>query len=309
MVLAMTIFSCKKEDKQFAISGNIENFKGAKVFLQLPTIAKNFKVDIDSLGAFKYQMDQKEAVYGRLIINKLSVPVYVKNNTDVKLKINLESLAKADYSSIKVSGENILETKMMLDFYTKQDYPQTQPSMVLSPDDFVKRLRKAQKHNLEIIDNFVKENSSIDKEFAQNFKYQFQITLAAAFLYYPQYHSMMVPSDKTPIPADFNFFAKELPLNDLNVYNNVYRYKTYEVSIWNLKIMSEVTNPQVDIDKFAIEYLEKLKSYNLKEQINNDVANNYMSQFFPAFAPETQQKVKELYKTIQTNPNYLKNIK
>jgi len=309
-IIACTICACYNTNaSNVKISGFINNPKGNKVTLQVQSLGKLFTFAIDSKGFFKGEIDVKEGLYARLVNNKVAVPLYLEPGVNIELSYDRSEVKKGKYSSVKIAGKGNIETKMMLDFYEKQLSHSSQELFVLTPIEFQKIQRNTAEYNVKIIDDFVKANGDINKGFVQLFKYQVQISLAASFFYYPSYHSMMNKQDKSAIPKNFNFFIEKLPKNNIDVYTKVYRYNTYEVSVWNQLLMEKVMPLQSDMVKLFNTYIDELKSLKLAQPIMDDVANNFIMQQYKAAPDNIKEILKKRYPEVVKNKRYISNYK
>jgi len=310
VIIVCTICACYNTKASNAkISGFIKNPKGNKVTLQVQSLDKLFTFEIDSKGFFKGEIDVKEGLYARLVNNKVAIPLYLEPGVNIELSYDRSEVKKGKYSSVKIAGKGNIETKMMLNFYEKQLSHSSQELFVLTPIEFQKLQRETAKFNLNIIDDFVSSNKSINKDFVKLFKYQVQITLAASFFYYPSYHSMMNKQDKSAIPKNFNFFIEKLPKNNIDVYTKVYRYNTYEVSVWNQLLMEKVMPLQSDMVKLFNTYIDELKSLKLAQPIMDDVANNFIMQQYKAAPDNIKEILKKRYPEVVKNKRYISNYK
>lgn len=310
VLIACTFCACYNTNAHSAkVSGNIVNAVGEKVVLQVQSLDSLYSFALDSNGHFEGEIEIEEGLYARIVNNKVVVPIYLEPGTDIELSYDRLDIKKGDFDKVTVTGKNIIETKMLLDFYSKQITHSSQELFVLTPNAFQAIQHETANSNLKIIDDFVAANSSIDKDFVQLFKYQAQLTLAASFFYYPQYHIMMNKADKSIIPDNFNFFIDRLPKNDPNVYTKVYRYNTYEVSVWNSLIMNKVQSLQPDMEKLFNTYFDELMDLKLAQVILDDVANNVIMQYYKNVPDNIKAIFKNRYVKVIKNKRYLNSYK
>lgn len=287
------------------VSGKVVNFKKERIAIQLMGVDTLVYLPIDENGVFMGEVLMNGFTYARICNGKFAVPAYLYPGVEMNIEFDVDQIKKMDYSNVKLQGKNIGETKMMLDYYQKQIFPSSQELFVLNPVDFKKKMLEVSAHNLKLVDDYVAANKSLNKKIVDMFKVQLQVPLAASYFYYPMYHGMFCPKDKTPKPEGFNIFDERLPKNDIEVYNKVYRYKTYEVSFWNNAILAKVAQFQGNMVKFANAYVDVLKALKINQQIKDDVANNLMNQFYNQLSEDGKAVLKSRYKEVMKNKKYI----
>jgi len=298
----------KVEEGYAKVSGTVVNYKSNKGLVQVFGNDTVVSFPIDEKGNFKGEIFMKDFAYARICSGKSAVPAYLAPNVELNLKFDVVLVKKGDFNKVKVSGKNVDETKMMVDYYQKQLFPSSQELFVLKPVDFKNKMIEVSAHNEKVINDFVAKNKSLDNNFVDMFKIQVQVPLAASYYYYPMYHGMFNPKDKSETPKDFNIFDKRLPKNDIGVYTKIYRYKTYEVSYWNNLLLSKVAHLQGDMVKFFNTYIDELKNVELNQMIKDDVANNLINQNYKAVPENIKSILKSRYKEILKNEAYISHL-
>lgn len=305
--LACSIWACQANNEAL-ISGTITNPVGDKVYVQIHGQDKPVTLSIDSIGYFEGSIQIKDAIYGRIANGKAKLPVYINSGVNLKVNFDTKDVAHGDYSNVKIEGEKVKETQMMVNYYQNQMFPSSKELFVLSPIDFKNKIKEAISHNEMLVNNFVSVNSDLDLHFIDLFKIQIQLGLASSFFYYPMYHSMFAPNDKSAVPADFNYLIAKLPQNNIEVYNKVPRYKTYEVTIWNNQILEKIAPLREDTEKYFNAYVDEIKKLDIHSEIKEDVANNLLANNYKP-APENVKEIfRARYKELLVNPKYIANI-
>ena len=299
----------KVEEGYAEVSGTVVNYKSNKVVVQIFGNDTVVSLPVDEKGNFKGRIFMKDFAYARVCSgNKAAVPAYLAPNVELNLQFDVALVNKGDFNKVKVTGKNVVETKMMVDYYKKQLFPASQELFVLNPVDFKQKMIEVSAHNEKVINDFVAKNKSLDNNFVDMFKIQVQVPLAVSYFYYPMYHQMFCPKDKSKTPEDFNIFDKRLPKNDMGVYTKVYRYKTYEVSYWNNLLLGKVAHLQGDMVKFFNTYIDELKNLELNQMIKDDVANNLVMQNYKGVPENIKSILKARYKEIVKNEAYISHL-
>lgn len=299
-----------ESSKDYAlVKGTVKNQDSPKVYVQIFGNDKVEILEVDDKGNFEGKINMNDFAYARICNGKkAAIPAYIAPGVELSLTFDVAEVKNGNFSGVKVKGKDTEETEMMVKYYQKQIFPQTQELFVLKPVDFRNKMTEITAANEKIVDDFVSKNKGLNPEFVRLFKLQIQVPLASSYFYYPMYHNMMAPNDKSEVPADFNIFDDKLPKNDVNVYSKVYRYKTYEVSYWNNYLLSQVAHLQGDMEKFFSTYMDKLEALKLNQMIQDDIANNLIFQNYKGVPDNIKEILKKRYKELIKNPQYLSNI-
>jgi hypothetical protein len=305
--LASFILACQPSNEAL-ISGTITNPVGDKVYVEIHGQDKPVTLSIDSAGYFEGRIQIEDAIYGRISNGKAKLPAYINAGVELKVAFDVKDVAHGDYSNVKIEGDKVKETQMMVNYYQNQMFPSSKELFILSPIDFKNKIKEAVTHNEKLIDDFVSVNTDLDKHFVDLFKIQIQLGLASSYFYYPMYHSMFAPNDKSPVPADFNFMIDRLPKNDLEVYNKVPRYKPYEVTIWTNQILEKIAPFREDTEKYFNSYVDEIIKLDIHSEIKEDVANNLLANNYKPAPDNIKEIFRARYKEILVNPKYIANI-
>lgn len=307
MGLACSLWACQPKNEAH-VAGTLTNPKGDKVYVQIHGLEKPVVLPLDSTGHFEGVIPAKEAYYGRICNGKAKLPAYINGGVDLKVAMDVKEVAQGEYKNVKVEGEKVKETRMMVKYFQNQLFPSTEELFVLSPIEFKMKIQSVIAHNAKLVDDFTKANEGMDEHFVDLFKIQIQLPFAVSFLYYPMYHSMFVPNDQSKVPENFNFFVNQLPRNDIEIYNKVPRYKSYEVSIWNNEILAAIAPFQPDLEKYFNAYVDEVKKLEINSQIKEDVANNLLASNYKPAPDNIKEIFRTRYKEILTDPNYIANF-
>ena len=300
------LWACNPNN-EVKIAGDLLHYKGNKLFFEICAQDTMISVVLDSTGAFKAQLPLREAGYVRLANGKAAIPLYLKPGDNVKIKMDVKKVLEGDYESVKFSEGDCAETRLMLDYYQKQWFPETQEMFVLPPVEFKQMMDSIVRYNDAIISEFVKK-TSCNPEFVRLFRIQVKVPLAASYFYYPMYHSLLNREDQSEVPDDFNIFDKMLPKNDIEVYQKVYRYKVYEVSYWNNLLGEKLADLMTEPVQFVNAYIDELNKLGLNRQIRDDIGNNFVMQYYKELPTEAQNVLKDRYKEIVENSKYRSKI-
>lgn len=300
------LWACNPNN-EVKITGDLLHYKGNKLFFEICAQDTMISVVLDSTGAFKAQLPLREAGYVRLANGKAAIPLYLKPGDNVKIKMDVKKVLEGDYESVKFSEGDCAETRLMLDYYQKQWFPETQEMFVLPPVEFKQMMDSIVRYNDAIISEFVKK-TSCNPEFVRLFRIQVKVPLAASYFYYPMYHSLLNREDQSEVPDDFNIFDKMLPKNDIEVYQKVYRYKVYEVSYWNNLLGEKLADLMTEPVQFVNAYIDELNKLGLNWQIRDDIGNNFVMQYYKELPIEAQNVLKDRYKEIVENSKYRSKI-
>lgn len=309
--MACMFFACHSiiiAQKNAIISGKVKNPIKNKITIDIPSYNKRISLDLDKKGKFSEEFEVKNAVYARISNGKATIPAYLSPGTNLKVTFDARKLSKKDYKNVSINCKNP-ETKMMINYYSKQLFPASEEMFGLTPKEFKKKMKYVANHNDSIISVYSKKNKYIDTAFVNLFRIQVKVPLAISYFYYPTYHAMMVPDDKSEYPENFNIFDDTLPKNNLKIYNSVYRYKTYVVSFWNLALSSYASKENAKGIDFINNYIDILKKMKLKQAIKDDVANNFIKENYKKSSNEGKEIIKKRYSEILKNKTYISNIK
>lgn len=296
------LWACNPSN-EVKIAGDLQNFKGNKLFFEICAQDTTISMLLDSTGTFNVQLPLDEAGYVRMVNGKAVIPLYLKPGRNVEMSLDVNKVREGDYETIKFSEGDCAETRMMFDYYQKQWFPETQEMFVLPPVDFKQMMDSIVRYNDAIIFAFVKSNPC-DPEFVRLFRIQVKVPLAASYFYYPMYHSLLNREDQSEEPDEFNIFDEMLPKNDVNIYQKVYRYKIYEVSYWNNLLGEKLADLMEDPVQFVNAYIDELNKLGLYQQIRDDVGNNFVMQNYDKLPVEAQNVLKDRYKEIVENAKY-----
>lgn len=292
------LWACNPDfDGKVEISGILENPVENEVYVEICGQDSVLKTSIDSEGKFFLKFPLEEGAYIRLSNGKMAIPLYALPGMNLEMKVNLQEVLKGKYDSIALSGEVNKETRILLAYYSHQQFPTSQEMFSLNPQEFRALIDSVVRYNDALIDSFlVADTLPYDDNFIRLFKIQVKVPLAVSYFYYPTYHALISSEDTTVFPKDFNFFDTLLPKNDSVVYNKVYRYKTYEVSYWN----NLLTEKLIDVPEEEIisTYFDELKKLKLIRQISEDVAYIFLSQQIQSMSPEEKDVVRKCFPEI-----------
>ena len=300
------LLACNSNDKT-PVKGDLQNYKGKKVYFEICGQDTTIAVVLDSVGAFEANLPLKEAGYVRLANGKAAVPLYLRPGKNLQVKMDVRKVQNGDYKSVEFLQGDCAETQMMLDYYQKQWFPSTQEMFVLPPADFKQMMDSIVRYNDAIITEFVKK-TPCDPEFERLFRIQVKVPLAASYFYYPMYHSLLNREDQSEEPDHFNIFDEMLPKNDIGVYQKVYRYKIYEVSYWNNLLGEKLADLMSEPERFVNAYINELNKLGLHQQIRDDVGNNFVMQYYNELPEDARQVLQNRYKEVVSNPVYQEKI-
>jgi len=307
MFLWIACLSACNSNDGTQVRGNLQNYKGKKVYFEICGQDTTITVALDSVGNFEASLPLREAGYVRLANGKVAFPLYLQPSEKVLVKMDVEKVQNGDYKSVELMEGNNLETRMMLDYYEKQWFPSTREMFVLPPADFKQLMDSIVRHNDAIITEFVRK-APCDPEFERLFRIQVKVPLAASYFYYPMYHSLLNREDKSELPADFNIFDEMLPKNDIDIYRKVYRYKIYEVSYWNNLLGEKLADLMSEPEQFVNTYIDELNRLGLHQQIRDDVGNNFVMQYCKELPGNARRVLQSRYKEMVANPVYQEKI-
>lgn len=300
------LLACNSNDKT-PVKGDLQNYKGKKVYFEICGQDTTIAVVLDSMGAFEANLPLKEAGYVRLANGKAAVPLYLRPGKNLQVKMDVRKVQNGDYKSVEFLQGDCAEIQMMLDYYQKQWFPSTQEMFVLPPADFKQMMDSIVRYNDAIITEFVKK-TPCDPEFERLFRIQVKVPLAASYFYYPMYHALLNREEESEVPDHFNIFDEMLPKNDVDVYRKVYRYKIYEVSYWNNLLGERLAGLMSEPERFVNAYMDELNKLALHEQIRDDVGNNFVMQYYNELPEDARQVLRNRYKEVVSNPVYQEKI-
>ncbi len=266
-----------KEQTEVSLRGRIDNRLGDKVVLDVCGQDSVFEVPLNAEGRFAFNVKLANGKYARLLNGKAVFPLYLAPGMEMELEVDAQEVKRGNYTSVTLGKGISKETQMMAHYYEHQWFPSSQEMFSQEPDDYRKLLQAVVNHNDSIIDAFLKQDSEkYDQRFVKLFKLQIKVPLAVSCFYYPTYHNLLGARSDKELSEYIDVFDKMLPKNDSAVYNNVYRYKTYEVAYWN----NIVTDALVDVadEDIVNAYFDKLEELNVLPQIRRDAARIFFMQ-------------------------------
>lgn len=304
------LWACNPKVKnEVSVSGRLNNYKGNKVYLEIPGRDSLVKAELDTAGYFIASLSLDAGTYVRLMNGKAAFPLYLAPGMKVRIEMDAARVKNGEYESVVFPEGINKETCMMIHYYENQWFPSTEELFIYPPVEFRELMDTVVAYNDGLIDDFLESDTKdYDRDFVNLFKLQVKVPLAVSYLYYPVYHTLLNPDDKSEIPEGFNIFDKMLPKNDSVIYNKVYRYKTYEVSYWNNKISQEIRGLTGDPEQYFNAWFDGLVALNLCSQIADDVAHTFIMQHAKEMGPEAKAVVKNRYEEVIINPGHRKQI-
>lgn len=287
-------------NREAIVSGEVSHAVGNKMSLEICGQDTILQTTLDSMHHFMLQIPLSEGTYARLSNGKTAIPLYLAPGKKIELDIDIQKIKKGDYSSVLFKSGGDKENRLMTFYYEHQYFPSSQELFSRPPKDFQKLMRETVIYNDSLIDHFLNADSErYDQKFVKRFKLQVKVPLAMSYFYYPTYHPLIDPRDTTSYPENFNIFDRMLPKNTPEIYNSVYRYKTYETSYWNNLLAMDLE--KVEEHDLVNAYFDRLTDLNLHPQIATDVARSFFNQQITGLSQEEIQQIKQRIKGINSN--------
>ena len=248
----------QRVNEDVVLQGQLMHYKGDKVYFEMAGVDSLLSTPLDSTGCFFIRFPLERSIYVRVMNGKATFPLYLAPGVKVRMEMDVDRVKQGEYGSVVFPDGINKETRMMVQYYENQWFPSTQEMFVYPPEDFKKLMDSLVSYNDRLIDDFLVENpGEYDRRFVDLFKIQIKVPFAMSYFYYPAYHALLNPEDDSEIPADFNIFDTLLPKNDSIIYQQVYRYKTYEVSYWNQCLLQELSAWSDEPAQFFELYLKR----------------------------------------------------
>lgn len=278
LIGVVCLWACNSgKQNEASLSGRITNRLSDHVELDFCGCDSVLKVVLDTAGYFTLKVELSDGKYVRLTNGRATFPLYLAPGMNVELEMDALKVKRGNYTSVTFETGINKETRMMANYYEHQWFPSSQEMFSQEPDDYRKLLQAVVNHNDSIIDAFLKQDAEkYDQKFVELFKLQVKVPLAVSCFYYPTYHSLLGGEDNKESPVYVDLFDKILPKNNREIYNSVYRYKTYEVAYWNNIVAAALAD--VAEEDFVNAYFNKLEELNVLPQISRDAAQIFFMQ-------------------------------
>lgn len=263
--------------REVSLNGQIKNPLSKNVVLDVCGQDSVFEASLDADGRFTFRVEVSEGKYVRLLNGKAAFPLYLAPGMEIDLEMDAQKVKEGNYTSVIFGKGSNKEIQMMTHYYEHQWFPSSQEMFSQEPDNYRKLLNAVVSYNDSIIDAFLKKDEGkYDQRFVELFKLQVKVPLAVSCFYYPMYHSLMSQENVENLPEYVDVFDEVLPKNNRYIYNNVYRYKTYEVAYWNHKVAAALAD--VAEEDIVNAYFDKLEELNVLPEIRRDAAGIFFTQ-------------------------------
>lgn len=296
------LMACNSNEN-LSIKGHLQHYKAKNIKFEICAQDTTISASIDSSGYFEATLPLKESGYIRISNSKATLPIYAEPKQNIQIEADIQKLREGDYHSVKMVRGDCPETQMMIDYYQKQWFPSTEEMFVLPPTAFRQLIDSVVRFNDSLITRFI-ESNPCHAEFVELFRLQVKIPLATSYFYYPMYHALLNPQDKSETPEDFNIFDGMLPKNNIGIYRKVYRYKTYEISYWNHFLQNKLSHLRNQPALYVSAYIEGLAKLKLEEQIRDDIAFGFISQQYRNLPEDAVTVLRQRYEDIIASPHY-----
>ena len=284
--------------KEVSLCGQIKNPLGKNVVLDVCGQDSVFEASLDAGGRFVFKVEIPDGKYVRLLNGKAAFPLYLAPGMEIELEMDAQKVKEGNYTSVIFGKGSNKETQMMAHYYEHQWFPSSQEMFSQEPDDYRKLLEAVVNHNDSIIDAFLKKDAGkYDQKFVDLFKLQVKVPLAVSCFYYPTYHSLLVQGNAAEQPEYIDVFDTMLPKNNREIYNNVYRYKTYEVAYWNHIVAESLAD--VAEEDIVNAYFDKLKELNVLPEIRKDAAKIFFTQEVTGLSQTEKDLIKKRIEELE----------
>ncbi|MDC6367168.1 MULTISPECIES: TlpA family protein disulfide reductase [Flavobacteriaceae] len=267
------------------IDGRITGFDDS---IKLLSMNRSYAIELDSSGYFSKELTREDVGnYTLFVGTETRIPLYIGDHTNLNIKISFDSSRSPQPNSIEYSGTNIDETKLLYELflrepinqYTVEHYKQKYLPMVYSknPSEF----EAYQLEQLESVSDFIsqnKEGHELNPDFLEQLKLSNLLKYNRNFRQYQDLHNHFLPQNavKVQAPENFqNYFAKEIPENDMELYQRNPVYRGYLMEKYH-NMMAQTLGPKGEYLDYFKAKVAVLKSSDFPEKIKQDFFNGFV---------------------------------
>ena len=305
-LIVFVVFACNRK-KTVIVSGKIANPYGETVSLQINYLDQIDTIALADDGSFTLKVIIEQEFLGILRNGNLAVPVYLAPGATINIELDIEDIKNGDATKTIISGKGSEATALLYKLRNEGRKESTMQLVKMPLNNFKKVMDEAIKASDDAIANFIAiENTSSDK-FFKTVKLIQKINFAQKYKYFINLHARVVPKDTLPIPASFQEYIDEVPVDNFEMCKEFSEYKFWVISHYS-KGISETLQTDVSIKKGTVAYAEKnidaITALGIPEDLKSEIAYQLLSSY--SYSPDSIQKVyKTRYKEIIKKPEYL----
>lgn len=267
-LIVLTIISCNKSEKNYVLfSGKIENPNSNLLSIINSSNKKVREIKVSDAGVFSDTIFNANGYY-RFSDGKETSSIYLENGYNITLNMDAKEFDESiTYTGTGSSENNFLAKKFLI----KEKHNDIGKLFLLEEKEFLAKINEQKTELLSSIDG------SISEKFAQNEKKNIDYDYILTTKQYERGHAYFAKKKEFKVSKDFPDLTKDLKFDNEEDYKISSAYRNL-VGRNFYKTAREVSKKDsVSFQDAAIQFIEKVKSSEIKNGLLTSIARNISS--------------------------------